>query len=356
MVKTFDAQDVSKLKESYIYKKQKENTVQCGTCSRRCVIPEGKNGFCLVRKNIGGKLYALNYSKIATMNVDPIGKKPLAHFHPDASVLSIATMGCNFRCKYCCNWSISQPENMEGEDISPEQIVKMAKEARADGMSYTYTEPTIFFEIAYDTGKLAKKAGLFNTWVTNGYFTKELIDKGGEYIDAMTVDFKASGNLDFYKNYVSVNDVEPIYENLKYLKKKGIYFEITNLVIPKVGDDMEEVRALAEWVRDNLGKETVFHILRFYPAYKMMDFPDTPIETLEKAQKIAAEYLDYPLLGNVPGHPGESTYCPNCHSLAIGRYGFMITHWMLDKENRCMKCGHKIPIVGALKRPLPSFG
>ncbi|MEM3431593.1 MAG: AmmeMemoRadiSam system radical SAM enzyme [Candidatus Micrarchaeia archaeon] len=359
MVKGFDdsvEKEPGKLKECYVYEKRPNNIVRCHTCSRRCLIGEGHTGFCLVRKNIKGKLYALNYSKIATMNIDPIGKKPLAHFYPNSNVLSIATMGCNFRCQYCCNWMISQPERMEGEDIPPEKIVQIAKDSMADGISYTYTEPTIFFEICYDTGKLAKKEGLFNTWVTNGYFTKETIDKGEKYIDAMTVDFKASGDLEFYKKFVSINNVEPIYENLKFIKKKGIYFEITDLIVPRVGDDMEDVKALAQWIRENLGKETVLHLLRFYPSYKMMDYPDTPVETLEKAQKIARDYLDYVLIGNVPGHPGENTYCPNCHSLVIGRYGFLVMKWMLDKDNKCLNCGYKIPIIGKLKYPLPSFG
>jgi len=342
-------------KECYLYSKLDGKNVKCATCSRRCVISDGKTGFCLVRKNTNGTLHALNYSKLCTVGIDPIGKKPLAHFHPDADVLSIATMGCNFRCKYCCNWMISQPDKMEGDEIPPEQVIRLAKEGGADGISYTYTEPTIFFEICYDTGKLAKKAGLFNTWVTNGYFTKEVLDMGAPYIDAMTVDFKASGNERFYKDYVSINDVEPIYENLKNLKKKkGIYFEITDLIVPKVGDNLEETEELAKWIRKNLGKATVLHLLRFYPTYKMMDFPDTPVETLEKAQRICREHLDYVLLGNVLGHPAESTYCPNCNEVVIRRFGFQIIGWNIDKDNKCRNCGNKIPIIGGLKRPLPS--
>jgi len=337
-------------KECYLYSKTEGTAVKCATCSRRCTITDGKTGFCLVRKNTGGKFYALNYPRLCTIGVDPIGKKPLAHFHPDSDVLSIATMGCNFRCQYCCNWMISQPDRMEGEDIPPEQVVRLAKEGGVDGISYTYTEPTIFFEICYDVGRLAKEAGLFNTWVTNGYFTKEMLDMGAPYIDAMTIDFKASGNKQFYQNYVSIPDVEPIYESLKNVKKKGIYFEITNLIVPQLGDDMNELRDLAKWIRKNLGQETVLHLLRFYPAYKMMHIPDTPVETLEKAQEIAREHLDYVLLGNVPGHPGESTYCPKCKGVVIGRYSFQITQWNLDKDNKCKNCGNRIPVVGGLKR------
>jgi pyruvate formate lyase activating enzyme len=177
---------------------------------------------------------------------------------------------------------------------------------------------------------------------------------GAPYIDAMTVDFKASGNEQFYKKYVSITDVEPIYENLKNLKKKGIYFEITDLIVPKVGDNLEETEELAKWIRKNLGKETVLHLLRFYPAYKMMDFPDTPIETLEKAQKMCSEHLDYVLLGNVLGHPAESTYCPKCKEVVIRKFGFQIIGWNIDKDNKCRNCGNKIPIIGGLKRPLPS--
>lgn len=339
-------------KECYLYSKLDDKNVRCNTCSHRCLISEGKTGFCLVRKNISGKLYALNYSKICTVGTDPIGKKPLAHFHPDSNVLSIATMGCNFRCKYCCNWMISQPERVEGDDISPEKIISIAKESGADGISYTYTEPTIFLEVCHDVGKLSKEAGLFNTWVTNGYFTKESLDKVAPYMDAMTVDFKASGNPEFYKKYISISDVEHIYENLKNLKKKGIYFEITDLIVPRVGDKLENTEALAEWIKDKLGRETVLHLLRFYPSYKMMNFPETPVDTLEKVQEACRNHLDYVLLGNIPGHPGENTYCPKCKGVVIGRFGFRINHWNIDKDNKCINCGKKIPIIGRLKNQL----
>lgn len=295
-----------------------------------------------------GKLYALNYGKLCAVHIDPIEKKPLMHFNPGSSVLSIATVSCNFRCRFCDNWAISQEREITGVEMSPQKIVKEAKENDCQGISYTYTEPTIFIEVCVDTGRIAHEGGLFNTWVTNGYATSEAIRMvtKANALQAATVDFKGGGNPQFYKKIMQVPSVDPIYECLKEMRKQGIHVEVTNLVVPKYGDSLDDIRNLAIWIKENLGKETVFHLLRFHPDYKLTDAPVTPTETLEKAREVAMEHLDYVLLGNVPGHRGEHTYCPNCKRAVVKRFGFSVVAWNLNKENRCKYCGQKIGITG----------
>ncbi|UCE43583.1 MAG: AmmeMemoRadiSam system radical SAM enzyme, partial [Candidatus Bathyarchaeota archaeon] len=301
------------MKEAMLYEQASEKKVKCNLCGRRCVVPEGKVGFCLVRRNERGRLYSLVYGKPCSACVDPIGKKPLSHFHPGSLVMSIATVGCNFRCLFCDNWAISQEKTITGSDFPPERVVGAAKENGCSGISYTYTEPTIFFEYAYDTAVLAHKEGLFNTFVTNGYLTPEAVRMISPMLDAATVDFKGAGNPEFYKEFSAVPSVEPIYKALKQMKKEGIHLEITDLVVPRIGDSLEEIRKLAEWVRDNLGKDTVFHLLRFHPNYQTTDIPSTPLRTLEGAYDMAKEAgLNYVYMGNVPGHRCENTYCPSC--------------------------------------------
>jgi len=321
--------------------------VKCNLCGRRCRIPEGEKGFCRVRKNEGGRLFSLSYAKVCSLCVDPIGKKPLAHFHPGALVMSVATVGCNFRCKFCDNWMISQEEEVKGSDLSPERLVDLTLRHGCQGISYTYTEPTVFFEYAFDAAKIAHERGLFNTFVTNGYLTPEAIDLIHPYLDAATVDFKGGGDPVFYRKYSSVPSVEPIYEALKSLKKYGIHVEVTNLVIPKIGDSMERIRELASWIRRNLGEDTPFHLLRFRPNYMLTDVPSTPLKTLEEAYGVAKEEgLNYVYLGNVPGHKYENTYCPNCGELIVKRFSFDIIKWNISEDMRCRKCGHKIAIKG----------
>lgn len=337
------------LHEAMLYEKLEDKKVRCNLCARRCSIKDGALGFCLVRKNEGGTLFSLVYAKAISACADPIGKKPLSHFNPGALVMSIATIGCNFCCKFCDNWMISQEKNIAGRRFSPEEVVKAAKDNGCQGISYTYTEPTIFFEYAYDTAKLAHQVGFFNTFVTNGYMTPEAVKTIASYLDAATVDFKGGGDPDFYKNFSAVPSVEPIYESLKEMKKKGIHIEITNLVVPKTGDSIERIKELAAWIRDALGKDTPFHLLRFHPDYQLTTIPSTPIKTLEKAYATVKEAgLNYVYMGNVPGHTHENTYCPNCNELLIKRFSFEITKWNLTKDMRCPTCGQEIPIKGKL--------
>ncbi len=312
------------MKKAMLWHKEKGNA-RCGLCARRCLIAEGRSGVCLVRKNIKNALYSLNYGKIIAMNPDPIEKKPLFHFLPGTKAFSIASAGCNFACVYCCNWEISQVyrdtraaqtigadgntgNDVVGEDHTPKDIVDLAIKNKCKSISYTYTEPTIFFEFAHDTSRLARIAGLKNTFVTNGYMTPEAVKKA-KYLDAATVNFKASADGEFYRKYARVPRVEPIFDSIKAMKKTGIFLEITNLVVPKYGDNADDFKKLAQWVADELGAETPFHILRFYASYKVA-WPETPLATLEKFYAIAkGAGLHYVYLGNVGGR--ENTECLN---------------------------------------------
>lgn len=333
--------------EAMLYEQLPENRVRCNLCGRRCTVPEGALGFCLVRRNEGGRLYSLVYGKACSAQVDPIGKKPLSHFHPGSLVLSIATVGCNFRCRFCDNWVISQEKDIKGYDLPPERVVKSAQENGCQGISYTYTEPTVFFEYAHDTAKLAHGQGIFNTFVTNGYMTPEAVQAIAPYLDAATVDFKGAGDPKFYREFSAVPSVEPIYEALKEMKRRRIHVEVTNLVVPKIGDSLEAIRELAKWVKENLGEDTPLHLLRFHPNYHLTELPSTPVKTLEEACEAAREVgLNYVYVGNVPGHRYENTYCPNCGTLLIKRFSFEIVKWRLTEEMRCPECGHGIAIQG----------
>lgn len=326
-----------------------DGKVRCDLCARRCLIAEGSTGVCMVRKNIKSVLYSLNYGKIISMNTDPIEKKPLFHFYPGTKAFSIASAGCNYACRYCCNWNISQVyrdskiarENIVGESYSPKQIVDMAlKDCKS--ISYTYTEPTIFFEFAHDTSRIARDAGLRNTFVTNGYMTPEAVRKA-DFLDAAVVNFKASGEKEFYRKYVSVPDTEPIFDCLKEMKRRKIFLEITDLIVPKYGEDKEAFKKLVKWVLEELGAETPFHILRFFPSYKV-DWRETPLPLLEKFYSIAKEMgLEYVYLGNVPGEK-ENTICPGCRTVLIERYGLSTVKINLKKD-LCPNCGRKINIL-----------
>jgi len=338
------------LHEAILYEKLADNKVHCHLCARRCQISDGGVGFCLVRKNEKGRLYALNYAKACSACVDPISKKPLFHFHPGSMVISIATMGCNFRCQFCDNWMISQSKEVQGQDFLPEAVVKATRDNNCQGVSYTYTEPTIFMEYALDTAGLARKVGFFNTFVTNGYMTPEAVKTVAPVLDAATVDFKGAGDPEFYKKFSSVPSVEPIFECLTEMKRNGIHIEITNLIVPKIGDSMGRLKQLAIWIRDDLGADTPFHLLRFHPDYKMTGYTATSVAALEEAYIVAKKEvgLNYVYIGNVPGHKFENTYCPNCNEMLIKRFSFEIVKWNLTKDMHCPACGHSIPIKGEL--------
>ncbi|MFH0748928.1 MAG: AmmeMemoRadiSam system radical SAM enzyme [Candidatus Bathyarchaeota archaeon] len=332
-----------------LYEHLPENKVQCNLCGRRCVILDGNLGVCSARKNEKGTLLSLSYSRACSVSVDPIEKKPLFHFHPGSHVLSVASPFCNFFCRFCCNWGISQQRSLlQTQDMPPKAVVDAAKRLHCDGISYTYTEPTTFFEWAFESAKLAHENSLFNTFVTNGYLTPEAVDTISPYLDAATVDFKGAGDPNFYREIMRVPSVKPIYECLKAMKKHDIHIEITNLIVPKYGDSEQRIRELACWINDNLGAATPLHLLRFYPNADLVDVEETSVTAVEQAQKIAVEHgLKYVYAGNIPGHDGENTYCPNCNQLLIERYGFSIQKWNLPESMTCPQCGTQIAIEGS---------
>ena len=313
-------------------------------------MPEGKIGFCGVRQNVGGKLQLLVYGKVITGHIDPIEKKPVVHYMPGSKIFSIATTGCSWICSYCQNFDISQRRKVEGTDLMPPDIAAMARDYGCQGLAYTYNEPSIFIEFARDVGLEAHRNGLVNIFVSNGYDTPETVGMMNECLDCMTVDFKGNAETGFLRKHVGIPDAQPIFQTIQDLRDKTkIHIEITDLVIPEIGDNLEEARKLSRWLYDNLGPDVPIHFLRFHPDYKLMHLPNTPVKTLEEHCKIArAEGLRYVYIGNVPGHPWEHTYCPECKTIAVKRYGFDIIGWNLDERNRCMNCGHQIPIVGSL--------
>ena len=333
--------------EATLYEPQEAGKVRCTACARYCSIPYGSHGFCFVRKNVGGRLLLLSYGIASAVQVDPVEKKPLSHYRPGTRVFSIGTVGCNWRCLYCQNAEISQEREIVGRELSPESAARQAVRLGCAGMTFTYNEPTIFAEYAVDLMRAAHRAGLFTNFVSNGYLTPEAVGFLGPQLDAISIDFKGSGEPGFMRKYISAKGPEPIFETSVALKERGVHVEITDLIVPQVGESVEATRRLARHVVDRLGPGTPFHLLRFHPDYRMMEFPETPVRTLEKLHAVArGEGLEYVYLGNVWGHPLEHTYCPACGAVAVERFGFTIRAWNLDAGNRCTACGHPIPIVG----------
>ncbi len=330
--------------EAMLYERL-DSIVKCNLCGWRCTIQPGKRGTCGVRENKDGVLQTLVYGKAISYAVDPIEKKPLYHFHPGSTAFSIATVGCNFKCIFCDNWSISQDRGIKGENLPPEQVVSMAKQAGCESISYTYTEPTIFFEYAYDTAKIAHREGIYNTFVTNGYMTPEAVDTIDGYLDAATVDFKGSGDPDFYRSFCKVANVEPVYQSLLEMKQKKIFIEITNLIVTGGGDSKDAFLKLVKWIIENLGDGTPLHILRFFPSYLYTRSPPPSVEFLEELWQFSKSAgLKYVYLGNVPGHEYEHTYCPRCNKILIERFGFDVLSLHL-KGRRCAFCGEEVNVV-----------
>ncbi len=323
------------------YETLKNKKVRCKLCPRHCIISEGKRGFCKVRENQDCKLFALNYGKLVSMNVDPIEKKPLHHFYPGDETLSIATAGCNMSCKFCQNWEISQkgPEEVPYQDLTPERVVRAATENGLGHISYTYTEPTIFFEFAYDTAKLAHEEGIKNSFVSNGYIEKEPLEKIAPYLDAMNMDFKMVSSQD-YKNYCGADAFAAVKSTAKRVHDLGIHLEVTTLLIPGLNDNLMEFTKIVDYIAA-LNPEIPFHISRFFPHYKMKDKKPTAPERLQKAAELARRKLSYVYIGNVP--EAENTFCPDCNTLLIKRFGYSIVSCDLDRD-KCPKCGRKINI------------
>ncbi len=339
-------------KEAILYEKLPDDKVRCTACARYCEIKKDQIGLCGIRGNKDGKLDLFVYGKVIAGHVDPIEKKPVIHYYPGSKIFSIATTGCNWLCKYCQNSDISQRRKVEGVDMTPDEVVTTAINYGAQGIAYTYNQPSIFIEFARDCGIAARKKGLMNIFVSNGYDTPETVKMMGEFLDAITVDFKGSAEPEFTRKFIGVPDPKPIFDTLLEIRDKTkIHVEITDLIVPKVGDNLEYARKLSKFIYDEFGPEMPIHFLRFHPDYKMMDYEPTPVKTLEKHYQVAKEEgLKYVYLGNVPGHPWEHTYCSECNEIVVKRFGFDIQGWNMDKDNKCKFCGNQIPIIGPLDK------
>ena len=335
---------MSELHEAMAYEKLDEQKVRCELCGHRCVILEGEYGRCRVRRNVAGRLRSLTYGLVVAVNADPIEKKPLFHYLPGTTSLSIAAPGCNFQCEFCQNWQISQSpradSQVRGRAASPEQIVTAARTHNCASISYTYTEPTVFFEMAYDTARLAAERGIGNCFVSNGFMTPRAIEMIAPYLDAINVDLKAFRD-ETYRRVMKAR-LDPVLTALKALAAAGIWVEVTTLIVPEMNDSPEELRDIARFIADELGPGVPWHVSRFHGDYKMTNCAATPVETLELACRIGAEQgLRYIYSGNVPGHADERTRCPACGELLIDRRGYTIEANHLA-NGACFKCGEKI--------------
>jgi len=330
------------MKKALLFRPLPKGRVQCELCFRKCIIPPGQVGFCGVRKNIGGVLYSLVYGKACALGVDPIEKKPLFHFLPGSSALSLATVGCNLTCLHCQNADISQAPRETGEiigrDFEPEKIVSIAKRQNIPIIAYTYTEPTVFLEYALDIMKLAKNAGIYNVWVTNGFFSSKALDLISPFLDAANVDLKFFDDSLYQK--VCGAPLKYVLENLISLKKRKIHLEVTTLVIPGYTTKKDQPRKIARFIARNLSKDTPWHITAFYPAYKMRSVRPTSPQEIEKIYEIGEkEGLEYIYKGNLSQE--ENTYCPKCGALVISRFNYQVTRF--DKNGKCPKCGYQLP-------------
>ncbi len=355
------------LKEAVLWEPADDGRLRCKLCGFRCLIADGKLGHCCVRTNIGGKLYSLNYDKVCAANADPIEKKPLFHFLPGSRSFSIAAVGCNFRCEFCQNWQISQacvepdaqrpfgpgpPSNRGqdardtyGESLSPEQIVDAAVRTGCKSIAYTYTEPTVFMELAADCARPAKERGLANVFVSNGYMTPEAIDFAAGWLDGINVDLKAFSE-DYYRDLCGAG-LQPVLDCIVYIAKQTrIWMEITTLLLPGRNDSDEELKKLADFLISHAGPDVPWHISRFYPQYKYTESQPTPMETMRRAEEIGkAAGLRYVYLGNTPGEKSESTCCYNCGRLLIERMGYRILANRV-KDSKCPDCGVSIAGFG----------
>lgn len=335
------------MKEAMFFEKLENKKVKCNLCRHNCVIENGKTGICRVRENQGGILYSLVYKKLISENIDPIEKKPLYHFYPGTTSFSIATVGCNFRCLNCQNYEISQlPKDHNqiiGKDVSPEKVVDEALGYRCKSIAYTYTEPTIFFEYAYETAEIASNKSIKNVFVTNGYTTRAALKTIKPYLHAANVDLKSFSD-ETYKKLCGAR-LEQVLDCIRSYKEFGIWIEITTLIIPEINDSESELKQIAEFIK-SVGPEIPWHVSRFYPRYRLIDKPPTPVDTLKKAREIGISAgLRYVYEGNVPGEGGENTYCFNCKKVLIKRYGYQIIENNVA-NSMCPACNTVIDGIG----------
>ena len=330
------------LREVMCYDRLADKAVQCQTCFRTCTVSPGQRGFCRARENQDGRYVSLTYGRPSAVQVDPIEKKPLYHMLPGVDVLSLGAAGCNFRCRHCQNWRLSQasPGDLRTHDLPPGKVVAIALQKKLPGVCFTYNEPTTLYEYMYDTSVLAKEKGLRTLWHSNGSTAPEPLKKLLEVTDAACVDLKGFTKK-AYRN--SSAPLEPIMQALKTIKAQGKWLEVVNLIVPTINDKPKDIARMCAWIKKDLGAETPLHFSRFFPSYKLTHLAPTPVKVLERAREVALEAgLEYVILGNVPGHEHNSTFCPKCGKHAIKR-----THFQVIKNNlvngACGSCGHKIP-------------
>ncbi len=317
-------------------------SVKCELCPRRCTIPPGGAGFCLVRKNINGKLVTTVYSEITSGAYDPIEKKPLYHFYPGSVIFSIGTNGCNLDCKSCQNWEIARRETLR-EVFTPEMAVEYAERYGSIGIAYTYNDPIIWFEYVLDTAKLVKKAGLINVMVTNGNIEIEPLRELLPFIDAFNVDLKGM-DRDYYLKFSSMPNPN-VWQVCEEIKKAGKHLELTKLIVPGFDEFTPEYfERFGKWISENLGKDVPLHYSRFFPAYKLSNTPPTPVEVLDMAYDVTKEYLYYVYVGNVVEPERESTYCPECGALLVKRVGYNV-EVLFGEDGACPKCGRRVDFV-----------
>jgi len=331
------------VRQAMFFKKQEGRLIQCQLCFRRCFIVEGKRGFCRNRENREGTLYSVVYGRPAGLQIDPIELEPMYHMVPGHKNLCVYTASCNFRCKHCHNWTISQssPEQIRALTYTPKEIVEEALKQGCQSISHSINEPTVFYEMMYDIVQLAKKKGLLTLCHTNGGIGRTPILEVLKFMDGVTVDLKAF-NQKFYRE-ISEAKLEPVLETLKNIGEAKKHLEIVNLIIPTLNDNLEDIRKMCQWIGQNLGRDIPLHFTRFFPNYKMTHLPPTPIQTLEEAKRMAmTEGLRYVYIGNVTGHPANSTYCPKCGKKLIERTHFIVLKNQV-RNGFCPFCNEKIP-------------
>jgi len=316
--------------------------VQCHVCPNQCILEPGDRSICRVKVNKDGRLYTLAYGNPCAVHVDPIEKKPLYHYLPGTGAFSIATAGCNLRCLNCQNWSISQsrPEETENADLFPDDVAQSAINSNCTSIAYTYSEPTAFYDYMYDTAKIARSKGIKNLWITNGYINEEPLVDLCQYLDAANVDLK-SFKEEIY-NKLNSGRLQPVLNTLLTLKRQGVWFEITNLVVPTYTDDLDMIGEMCAWIVKNIGPDHPLHFSRFTPMHKLTGLPMTDVGILEKAAAAARDAgIKFVYIGNVPGHKATSTYCPGCDKVLLERRGYMISQNNIQ-NGACKFCGEKI--------------
>ena len=332
----------SSLHEAMFYQKLDNNKVGCQLCFRKCIIAEGKRGFCRVRENRDGRLFSLVYGKPAELQIDPIELEPMYHLVPAHRNICVFTASCNFRCKHCHNWHITtkSPEELTNWTYTPEQVIEQAIKNKCRSISHSINEPTIFFEYMYDIVKIAKQEGLLTLFHTNGSLNAQPLKMLLKYMDGVTVDLKSFNEI-FYRETSSAR-LAPVLETLKIIKQEGVHLEIVNLIIPTLNDELDRIRQMCIWIKETIGEETPVHFTRFSPAYKLTKLPHTPVKTLEAARNIAQDAgLEYVYIGNLPGHEGNNTYCPHCKKMLIHRIHFTVLSNDIT-NGKCKFCNHKI--------------